>query len=80
MYYDGLFISAADLGNINYGYAGLAAGFTPQEILLMGGFIHQVTAPLRDEPPTLENWKTFFDDPDDSEMIVYGMIKYLFGR
>jgi RHS repeat-associated protein len=77
MYYDGMFVSSADFGNINYGYTGLAAGFAQTEIYLWGGVIHQVTAPGRGEIPSLANWDTYFDDVHDHEMITLGMSKYL---
>ena len=76
MYCDGKLISAAILGNINYGYAGLAAGFTRAELYLMGGLVHQLTAPSRDEGLDLKLYSTFFDDPKDHEWIKHGMDKY----
>ena len=78
MYYDGDFISAADFGNINYGYTGLAACFTRTKIYLWGGIVHQATAPFRDEAPSLKNWSSYFDDERDHKMITLGMNKYPF--
>lgn len=76
MYYDGMIISTAEFGNINYGYTGKAAGFSDQEIYFGGGVTHQATAAFRDDELHPEYWPTYFEEPADYEYIKYGINKY----
>ena len=78
MYYDGMLISAADFGNVNYGYTGKAMGFSDTEIYSSGGFVHQLTGSGRGEGLRLDYYSTYFDSPDDYKFVRYGIAKYNF--
>lgn len=75
-----MLISAADFGNINYGYTAKAMGFSDVEIYSAGGIIHQLTTFGREGRVLPKLYSTYFDAPDDHKMIKYGIELYYSGK
>ena len=70
--YNGKTYSGEDIGNIHFGYVG-AAVYSPA-FLHFGAGVYQLYSGTR-----WEYWDTMFDEPQDSEMISYGIQLY-YGR
>ena len=73
LYFQGHVISAAEFGNIHYGYMAKVVGFSDDVIYLSGGAVHQLTSFDRNELPTIKNFAYYFDDPNDYYWVNYGI-------
>jgi len=59
------------MGNIHYGYVGSAAGFAEITLLALAGYAQARTGTYKPE------WYgALFDDPQDQEMIKWGIKLY----
>ena len=67
MYFEGYLLSAADIGNLNYGYVGAVYGFD-LGTLLLGGDVYQWI--------TDGHWG---DYPEDKAMVEWGYELYMNG-
>jgi len=75
MYFNGMIISGADLGNINFGVTDIHAGFSEDTLLEMAGLVNVIQGVARQDWTVLE-WaltETYGDDPRDYLFTLYGM-------
>jgi hypothetical protein len=59
------------LGNINYGFAGAATGFTPVTIFAGGGYLA-----IKNQTAKWTDYYYYFDEKDDHQWIAFGIMLY----
>lgn len=66
--YDGRVVTGEDMGNFHYGFVGRGATFG-EELLLVAAGAYQIYG----GPRYVGWWESYFDDPNDQAMIIYGI-------
>jgi hypothetical protein len=74
-FYNGSLVSSATFGNINYGYAGTAGGFSPSILKDAGGFVQVVASKSYGN-----NAKNNYDLPEDTQSIQGGINGYVYSH
>uniref|UniRef100_UPI0025C57E2B RHS repeat-associated core domain-containing protein n=1 Tax=Clostridium sp. UBA4548 TaxID=1946361 RepID=UPI0025C57E2B len=73
MTYNGKKVNGADIGNLHYGYVGMAAGFD-ETILKIAAGLYQIRSGTSNKEWQNNMW--YGDDPRDQAWIMHGILKY----
>lgn len=81
MYFDGMLISADDFGNINLGYIGRKIDFNQDELCYILIFLSNA-GKQAEGIPVIGKWARdkLYEDPKDTEKILYGILMANKGR